>query len=73
MLCPAPLLGFLGRVYERKDRCSVQHHYSLFLDGVMRGGIDAVSSTHTRFSWRVYERGSRCCVQHPYSLFLDGL
>ena len=46
--------------------------YSLFLDGFMRGEIDAVSSTLTRFSWRVCERGDRCCVQHAYSLFLDG-
>ena len=53
MLCPAPLLTFLGRV--------------------MRGEIDAVSSTLTSFSWTGYERGDRCCVQHPYSLFLDGL
>ena len=75
MLCPAPLLAFIGRV--------------------MRGEIDAVSSTLTHFSWTGYERGNIymlcpapllaflgrvmrgeiyiCCVQHPYSLFLDGL
>ena len=39
---------------------------------VMRGEIDAVSSTLTCFSGTGYERGDRCCVQHPYSLFLDG-
>ena len=44
-----------------------------FLGRVMRGEIDAVSSTLTRFSWTGYERGDRCCVQHPYSLFLGGL
>ena len=44
-----------------------------FLGRVMRGEIDAVSSTLTRFSWRVYERKDRRCVQHPYSLFLEGL
>ena len=37
MLCPAPLLAFLGRV--------------------MRGEIDAVSSTLICFSWTGYERG----------------
>ena len=43
-----------------------------FLGQVMRGEIDAVSSTLTRFSWTGYEREDRCCVQHPCSLFLDG-
>ena len=52
MLCPAPLLAFLGRV--------------------MRGKIDAVSSTLIRIPWMSYERGDRCCVQHAYSLFLEG-
>ena len=44
-----------------------------FLGRVMRGEIDAVSSTLARFSWTGFERGDRCCVQHPYSLFMDEL
>ena len=44
-----------------------------FLGRVIRGEIDAVTSTLTRFSWTGYERGDRCCVKHPYSFFLDGL
>ena len=38
MLCPEPLLAFLGRV--------------------MRGDLNAVSSTLIRFSWTGYERGN---------------
>ena len=44
-----------------------------FFGRVMRGEIDAVSSTRIRFFWTGYERGDRCCVQHHYSLFLNGL
>ena len=44
-----------------------------FLARVMRGEIDAKSSTLVRFTWTGYERGDRCCVQHSHSLFLDGL
>ena len=67
------LTRFSWSVYERGDRCCVQHPSSLLLEGFMRVEIDALFSTLTRFSWTGYARGDRCCVQHPHSLFLDGL
>ena len=72
MLCPPPLIAFIGRVM-RGEIDAVSSTLIRFSWTGYEREIDAVSSTLTRFSWTGFEWGDRCCVQHPYSFFLDGL
>ena len=58
MLCPAPLLAFLGRVMRGEIDAVSSTLTSFSCTGYERE-IDAVSSTLTCFYWTGYERGER--------------